>query len=221
MGDSTFETLEEEVLYTASALVADDDARDLLPATASWMGRIDEARLADRGVRAEAMAAEAQRQVANQRLDDSCRAFGDELYLACSKDRESARWKQFFAEAVSKFVRKALAAQVLTVQGWLTSSDEVLLRHKAGLERWVGVADAALVRDRALSLRRGENWERRKGLCAALTRERDALHAALVRRAVERKLSRGWPDTFFRVSTRSAREGEEGEGSPDAEVAPG
>lgn len=205
-GESTFDTLEEEVLYTEAALGADEDASDLLTATATWMARIDAARIADRAVRAEVVTVEALRQVADRRLDSGCSAFGDELYLSCGKDRESPRWRQFFPEPVSKFIRKALPAQVLSVQGWLVSTDPVFLRHKTTLSKWVTAADSALVRSRSLTLRRGENRTKRDELCRALTAERDTLHAALVTRAVDRKLPRDWPDGFFRIHGRPSKE---------------
>jgi len=65
--------------------------------------------------------------------------FGDELYLAVSKDRGSARWLQFFTQSVSKLIRQRLSTQVERVRGWLQSTDKVLEAHRIPLESWVPV----------------------------------------------------------------------------------
>lgn len=202
--DTTFDALEEEILFTRAALLADPDSTDLLSVTDNWMARVDEVRLQDRGVRQSAAEADALRSVANGRLDAACTRFGDELFLAVGKNRSSPRWLQFFKLAVSRFIRTALPAQVLTVQGWFTSTDPVLVAHRPDLERWANAADSALVKDRGLAVSRGENWQRRTELCEGLTRDRDGLHATLVDRAADRTLDRGWPDVFFRVVHRTS-----------------
>lgn len=208
---TTFDTLEDEVIFTRAALKADPDASDLLPMTEGWLERIDEARTGDRSVRQSAVEADASRGIANGRLDAACMRFGDELFLAVGKDRAHPRWLQFFKLAVSRFVRTALPSQVLTVRGWFASTDPVLASHRPDLERWATAADAALIADRSLAVARGENWQQRIELCDGLTRDRDGLFAALVERAGERGLDRAWPGLFFRVVQRGADRAERAE----------
>src|SRR5690349_5453945 len=128
---------------------------------------------------------DAARAVANVRLDRACVGFGDSLLAAVKKDRTSARWKQFFRDlAVSQFIRQALDRQVSTVRGWLgASQDPVLEQHRAELERWSKVAEAALEQTRGSSAVRGEAWVAREELAEGLTRERDGLRDALAARA--------------------------------------
>ena len=120
--------------------------------------------------------------------------------MAVGKNRKSPRWLMFFAEAVSSFIRQALAAQVATVRGWLESAkDPVLEEHRAGLDTWSKSAGDALIKTRGLATVRGELWEKREELAEGFTRERDALHRALAEHADKAELGRDWADLFFRV----------------------
>src|SRR5690349_20889922 len=109
--DITFDDGEDEVLFTRGAVKADQDAADLLGETDDWLGLIDEARAADRAARATIAETDAQRIVANARLDDACVRFGDDLFLAVGKDRGSSWWLMFFSMAVNRFVRQGLSKQ--------------------------------------------------------------------------------------------------------------
>src|SRR5262245_20978551 len=122
---------------------------------------------------------DAARVVANDRLDNACVNFGDDLKSAVKKDLTAPRWLQFFNIAVSKFIRQRLANQVQTVRGWLRSSDPVLDKHRTALDTWSKAADDALVQTRAVATVRGEAWIAREEMAEDLTRERDGLHDAL------------------------------------------
>ena len=197
--------VEDEILYTQAALRADPDARQLLPMTDGWLVRCDEMRPMLRRTRQAGADADAARIVANSRLDRSCVAFGDELYLAVGKDRQAPRWLQFFAVSVSRFIQQALGRQVERVRGWLASKDPVLERHRPSLDRWSQAADQALVNTRALAVVRGETWQAREELASDLTRERDGLHDALSQLSRELELGRDWPDLFFRIASRGGQ----------------
>jgi hypothetical protein len=199
----TLDDAEDETLFTTSTIKADPDARELLPMTAAWLGLIDSARSRDRAARQAQVEADAARIIANDRLDRACVRFGDELYLDVSKDRSSARWLQFFAQSVSKFVRQRLSTQVERVRGWLQSSDAIVEAHRGPLDTWSRAAGDALVQTRAVAVARGEARIGREELAEDLTRERDGLHDALSAIARERKLPREWPDLFFRTQGRS------------------
>lgn len=93
------------------------------------------------------------------------------------------------------------------------SQDPVLEQHRAELERWSKVAEAALEQTRGSSAVRGEAWVAREELAEGLTRERDGLRDALAARARERDLPRDWPDLFFRVERRGKKAGDDGSAS--------
>lgn len=221
--DATFDTIESEILFTRAALRADPDATDLLSHTDTWLSLVEPARAKERAAREAVENANAERAVANARLDATCVAFGDDLHMAVQKDHRAARWLQFFPIAVSSFVKQALARQVVTVKGWITSSkDPVLEKHRANLETWAARADDALVKTRGTALVRGEAHQAREDLAAELTRERDGLHEALSARARDRELPRDWADVFFRTESRPrsaserASDDSAAQGSPSA-----
>ncbi|MBI2571629.1 MAG: hypothetical protein HYV63_31855 [Candidatus Schekmanbacteria bacterium] len=194
------EAIEEEILFTQAALESDEDARDLAPLAAGWVGRLDEVRSTDRELRQAAMRTTARRVIANGRLDDACSRFADELWLDTGKSSDSPRWSRYFQRSASQLIRQALGKQVAVVRGWLSGpGDAVLEKHRAELSKWVDAADAAVVETRAMTVRRGELWLGRETLAEDLTRERDGVHEALSARARERRLRRVWPDRFFRV----------------------
>ncbi len=208
----TFDDAEDEILFTRAALRADPDAEDLLGLTDGWMAAVDGARQKERAAREALLNADARRTVANGRLDVACTAFGDDLWLAVGRDRTAARWRQFFAQSVSRFIRQALSRQVATVQSWLGATDPALSPHRTTLERWAQAAADALVATRGTALVRGESWQAREEMADELTRERDGLWMALASRARERGLPRDWPDLFFRVEARKV--GPVGESGP-------
>ncbi len=203
---STFDDLEEEALFTIAAIQADPDAADLLPMTSTWLGLISTARASSLSMRQQAATADAQRIIANGRLDTVCVAFGDALFAAVGKDRASARWKTFFSEPVSSFVKQALDRQIKTVKGWLgLPSDAALEPHRPALQKWVDAAAQAQVKTAEVAGLRGLVWQQREALADALTRERDGLASALGERARERGLQRGWHELFFLVRRDASR----------------
>lgn len=206
---TTFDELEDEILFTTAAIGADPDAHDLLPLTSGWLPLLDAARAKDRAARKAQGEADARRIVANGRLDRACERFGDELYLAVDKDRASPRWTQFFNITVSKFIRQRLETQVQRVRGWLTTSDPIFDKHREGLDRWSHAAGDALIQTRAVALVRGEARIAREALAEDLTRERDGLHDALSAKARALGLPRDWPDLFFRIQSRSTTDAPE------------
>lgn len=201
--DMTLDALEDEVIYTQSALRADPDATDLIAMTADWFPQIDAVRAADRSLRETIGNTDASRMVANQRLDSACILFGRELLYDVGNDRSSPRWTQFFKVPPGQFVKQALSKQVNTIRGWLAgATDPVLDVHRTTLSSWSTSADTALVNTQALATLRGQQWQLRTQTTSTLTQSRDALHRVLAQRALERKLDRDWPDVFFRTETR-------------------
>lgn len=201
---TTLDDCEDEVLFTRAALKADPDAADLVAITDGWLGLIDEARAADRAARSAITEATALRGIANARLDDACRAFGDDLHIAVKRDRTSARWKRFFPHTVSDFVRQRLSSQISAVQGWLAvTGDDVLDKHRPELERWSKAAADALTNSSASRQARGGAQVSRESLAEDLTRERDRLEGRLTAKAHELNLPRDYSSRFFRIFSRS------------------
>ena len=209
---------EDEVHFTRAAIKADPDASPLLPMTDDWLALIDAVRVKDRQARVAEADATAARVVANFHFDRACTQFGDDLFLAVGKDRESARWTQFFPIAVSRFVKMRFDKQIQKVQGWLAPSvtEPALDTHRAALTKWCHAAVAALGQTSAASMVRGAAQVAREQLAEDLTRERDGLHDALAAIGRTKGLPRDWPKQFFRVPKRPLSDDEDTSPEPAA-----
>lgn len=196
---------ESEIFFTRAGLGADPDAVDFLPRTDHWMDAVDTVAKAQRKAREFVAITDAQRAVANARLDGHTAKFGNELDLAVDRDRAGGRFKRFFGtQTIKGFCRQAFPRQVALVLAWAEIVDDVFDRHKEQILRWARAGRAALDETAKTATVRGEAAIAEERLAEDMTRERDALHAELVTRAKERHLPREWPDTFFRVETRSS-----------------
>lgn len=204
--DITFDDSEDEIYFTRAGVQADPDAADLLSLTDDWLGLVDAARAKDRAARIADANATAARVITNHHLDGACTKFGDDLYLAVDKNRESPRWTQFFPVSVSRFVKMRFDKQVQIVKAWLASntSEQTLMNHKPHLTRWANAASAAVEQTNGVALVRGAARIAREQLAEDLTRERDGLYDALSVRAREKGLGRDWPNQFFRVISRKS-----------------
>lgn len=220
----TLDDTEDEVLFTRAALKADPNANHLLPMTDDWLSLVDAARAKDRDARVANADATAARAVTNFHFDHACTQFGDDLFLAVGKDRESARWTQFFPIAVSRFVKMRFDKQIQKVQGWLAPNvtEPALDKHRPALTTWANAAAAALGQTSAVSLVRGAAQMAREQLAEDITRERDALYDALSVHGRTKSLPRDWPKQFFRVSTRKSADADDTTPEPAApQTAPG
>lgn len=203
--DFTFDSMEDEILYTRGALLADPDASDLAPSTEGWLGLVDAARAKDRAARAASQEAAALRSVANRRLDDGCRSFGRELAADLKNDRSSARWTRFFRSTVDAFIAQPLAAQAAAVLAWAGAEDAVLARHSESLTRWARAAGDALTATSNTVQVRGTAIVGREQVAEDLTKSRDGLEATLTQRAIERNLGRDYAASFFIQERRKAK----------------
>lgn len=200
----TLDTLESEAMFTLSMLRADPNTSDLTSLAIPWQSQVDAIRTSEQQFRQLEADTDAARIVANQYLDSTCTRFGDELLLACGKNRTSPRWTRFFTVPVSEFNKQALARQVSIVQSWLTVTDDVLEKYRKELDQWAQQCDVALVNTDAVTVKRRDSWAAREQLALELTRARDALPRTLSERADERGLGRTWADLFFRVEARKS-----------------
>lgn len=200
----TLDLLEDEVVYTISALQSDPYAVALVHHTDGWMEMVAEARLLDRKTRQRTVNAEARRVVSNENLDDTCEAFGRDLLKDVEGDTRHTRWRMFFDVSVGRFVRQALRRQVQAVASWLEHQDPALEPHREALTQWTAAATAAVEDTQALAVERARNQISREQLAEDLSRERDALHQALLDVAQAHKLPGTWPEVFFRRLDLSA-----------------
>jgi len=202
-----------QAIYTQAGLAADPRARDFLPMTEAWEGRVDDVfRIQRLALRAE-VGADALRRVSNNGLDTSCMAFGAELGL---KDKPGTEgFRLFFRNSTpSRFIKQALATQVGAVEAWLgTTENAVFERHRATITTWVQAARQALTATDASANPIGTWQIARARLAEDMTRERDGLWAALDERRREQNLPRDWPDQFFLVESSDAKAEDEEEQS--------
>lgn len=212
--EMTLDDTEDEVLFTRAALKADPNASHLLPMTDDWLALVDAARVKDRQARVADADATAARVVSNFHFDHACTQFGDDLFLAVAKDRESARWTQFFPIAVSRFVKMRFDKQVQKVQAWLAPNvtEPALDKHRPVLTTWSNAAAAALGQTSGVAMVRGAALLAREQLAEDMTRERDGLHDALAGHGRTKGLPRDWPKQFFRATKRKT--------SDDADTTP-
>jgi hypothetical protein len=221
--DDPLDDVEDDVCITCATVKADPDAADLLPMTSDWMGLVDAARAKDREARFANADATASRVVSNFYFDRACTRFGDDLYLAVDKNRESARWLQFFTMPVSRFIKIRFDKQIQKVKAWLDPkiNDDIVDKHRTPLTTWSNAAAAALEQTASTSMVRAAARIAREQLAEDLTRERDGLYDALSERARERGLPRDWPRQFFRVSTRKTTDTSDDTTPPAPAPAPG
>gem|GEM_PF-1138802 len=203
--DFTFDSMEDEILYTRGALLADPDAADLAPSTDGWMALVDAARAKDRAARAATQDAAALRSIGNRRLDGGCRDFGRDLATDLKNDRSSARWTRFFRSTVDSFIAQPLAAQAAAVLAWASAEDPVLARHSESLTRWARAANDALTATSNTVQVRGTAVVAREQVAEDLTKSRDGLDATLTQRAIERNLPRDYAASFFIQDRKKAK----------------
>lgn len=214
--DLPLDDVEDEIVFTRAAVKADPDAADLAPMTDDWLPLLDAVRAKERQTRIAEAEATAGRVIANFHLDRACTRFGDDLFLAVEKNRESARWTRFFPIAVSRFVKIRFDKQIQKVKGWLDSSvnDPVVEKHRTDLTQWSDSAAMAVTKTTNGIMMRSNTRVAREQLAEDLTRERDGLYDALSTRAREKGLPRDWPRQFFRVSTRKTTADDDSDTQP-------
>ncbi len=216
--DFTLDDTEDDVLFTRGAVKADPNARHLLPMTDDWLPLVDAARSKDREARVANADATAARVVSNFNLDHACTQFGDELFYAVGKDRESARWLQFFPIAVSRFIKMRFDKQIQKIQAWLAPNvtETALDKHRPALTTWSNAAATALGQTSGVAMVRGVAQLAREQLADDLTRERDGLYDTLSALGRTKNLPRDWPKQFFRVTKRNTPDSEESTPEPAA-----
>jgi hypothetical protein len=222
--DLPFDDTEDHIHFTRGTIKADPNASHLLPMTDDWLPLIDAVRAKDRQARIANADATAARVVSNFHFDHACTQFGDDLFLAVAKDRESARWTQFFPIAVSRFIKMRFDKQIQKVKAWLAPNvtEPVLDKHRPALTTWSNAAVAAVEQTSSVAMIRAAAQLAREQLAEDLTRERDGLYEALAAIGRAKNLPRDWPKQFFRVDKRNTSDSDDTTAEANApETAPG
>ena len=142
--DMPFDEMENQCLFTRTALRVDRIVVDLLPTTDLWLGWIAGVRAMELAARTAMQEATASRVIANLRLDDTCRSVGRALSAELKNDRSGARWNRFFHGTVNDFVSQPLIDQADACIGWLETDEPVLAPFREELSHWAHAAKAAM-----------------------------------------------------------------------------
>ncbi len=204
----TLDDVRQKSVFTMSALSADPDAEDLLDRTTTWMERIDAVEASQRALQYKEQQVNAQRRVAHTRLVAAARHFADLLLLDVNKNKEAMRWQVHMRKmSITQFSVQPLDDILAQVQAWILLDDPVMQKNaslKAELSLWAERTAKVADGENAVAVQRSLLWQARNTLTSTLTRERDALHAALLNRAHEKNLPRDWPQQFFSVDKTSS-----------------
>lgn len=220
--DDPAEDVLSDLLFTESALAADPDAADFAPVITphidGWEVVTRALRAATRiEIKTEALAA-----LRDADLDDAVIRFSDDLLRAVGKSSDDPRFRRYFKQSPSRFIRNARLEEAATVKSWISSikvePEPEVSRHaellakaaQASAEALEGTATAAGER---ASLRVRDWGSYIRGVDAT----RDALYADLVKRGQEKKKPRDWAGRFFRTRGRTSKgstdSGSDGEGA--------
>lgn len=214
-GDTPEDVL-DDLLFTEGALEADPDAADLVPVIA---GQIEQWESSTRVLRAalrKEIKAEALANVRDASLDDVILRFADNLLHAVGKNADDPRFRRYFKQPPSRFIRNARLEEATTVKSWITSikgePESEVSAYAALLEK---AATASIEALDLVATAAGERASCRVkewgGYVRRVDAARDALFADLVKRGQERKKPRDWPSRFFRTRGRARKGGDESE----------
>ncbi len=212
---ASLETLWTEMSYTRARFSGDADAADLAATLDPYLAEIEEARIGQRRAEMDVIAAQAQCDYVNARLDDTVIDLADEL-LYILKDRTSSRFTRYFQQTPYSIVRMALDSELAVVRRWTgslaTEPEESLKAFATRFDGVFALADAALeAQTKALNTRKDLRVRNLEPLAKKLNEARYRLFGQLVTRADEKKLSKQWPHGFFKAKSRRGASGSEPE----------
>lgn len=212
---ASLEALWTEMSYTYARLTGDGYAADLARSLDPYLAELDETRIGQRRAEMDVIAAQAQCDFVNDRLDDTVIDLADEL-LYILKDRTSSRFTRYFQQSPYSIVRMALESELAVVRSWTgslaTEPEESLKAFVARFDGVFALADAALgTQTKALNTRKDFRVRNIEPLAKKLNEARYRLFGQLVTRADEKKLSKGWPHGFFKAKSRRGASGSEPE----------
>lgn len=193
----------DDLVTTEAALGADAAAAELVPPVAAL---IDEWEVVTKTLRMSARKEAAAKAISTLRdaeLDDVVIDFSDELLRAVGKDRSAPRFKRYFKQAPTRFVRIARLVEATTVQSWVPSIRTEPEKNLAAFAKPLHDASGASVSAiNAAAAAAGERASERVRVWDAYVKHADAvrfgLHADLVKRGQEAQRPKDWADRFFK-----------------------
>ncbi|MEO7327772.1 MAG: hypothetical protein ABI193_04295 [Minicystis sp.] len=218
------DTIFEELVATEAALLADPDAADLAPPISAKIEEWETTTYKMRNVSRAETASKAVAVLRDAELDDTVIDFGDELLRAVDKDRDAPRFKRYFKQSPSRFVKIARLVEATTVESWIPSiqkePEPELVAFAAPLEQQSKASLDALAQFAAAAGERASTrvllWD---SFVKSVDAARDLLYADLVKVGQKKKRGRDWPDRFFRTVTRE-RAAKATDGAPAGNDAP-
>jgi hypothetical protein len=199
-----------ELVYTEARTSADRFASDFAPRMTSLVTEVEEVRRQQLGSWRTEIVAQAEVDAANDDIDELVVEYADTM-LFLFKDRKSSRFTRYFGnQSPHKFVRMGLEAQLAAMKGWPTSiqnePEEQLKAFAVRFTTAMDEGDVALAdRVKAAAARVDFRVKVIEPFIDKVNSVRTTLYADLLKRADEKKLPKGWADTFFRPQTRNER----------------
>lgn len=95
---SSLDTLSEELVYTETRLLVDDQAKEFAPPMSQLLVRLGEVRTGQVGAKYEEVAAQAAVTAVNDQLDDFIRGLAKELLRVVDDDIRSPRYLRYFSD---------------------------------------------------------------------------------------------------------------------------
>jgi hypothetical protein len=207
---SSLDTLSEELVYTETRLLVDDQAKEFAPPMSQLLVRLGEVRTGQVGAKYEEVAAQAAVTAVNDQLDDLVRGLAKELLRVVDDDIRSPRYLRYFSDAPSAIIRLGLESELGRVRGWvdsLSSEPETALQEfGARLRKVTESGDQVLDRRRKAEAARSDHRVRSiTALVEDINNARRSLYGVLTKKAADNRLPRDWADRFFRHTSRDTK----------------
>jgi hypothetical protein len=207
--EMSIDALKDDNDYTRARMTHDRDAKDLAPQFEALSARIKETRLGQWDAWEREVLAQARVDAANAALDEVTTDYARDL-LYVVRDRESPRFRRYFAVAPNELVRLGLQSQIEKTRTWpallAAETDATLSAYAERFRAAIEEGDAALEERRnAAAARATHRVEVILPLFDDVNAARQSLYGLLLQRGVERKRDRQWAASFFRHGARSTR----------------
>ena len=204
------DALWDELTYTEARLGAKAITRDLAAIVSALIDRTDQAKANQKAAwRAETLA-QAQVDEVDDSLDDEVTEFSLDLARAEQGNKQSHRYRFYFAESMSLVIRLGLENELKTVAPWAKSlagePEAALKAHGLALEGLVTEGQAAVAARTDAARKRAEQHLREiRTLFDDVNAARVSLAGELDKRGVANKKPKDWSLRFFRRAHRTPK----------------
>ncbi len=201
--DLSADDVYDDLVTTEAALGADLNAAEFVPSIAELIDTWEAVTKTLRQSARKEAAAKAISALRDAELDDVVIDFSDELIRVVGKDRSSPRFKRYFKQAPTRFIRIARMVEATTVQSWVpsvkTEPEKSLAEFAEPLQDASGESINAI---NAAAAAAGERASDRVRVWDSFVKRADSvragLYADLVKRGQEVKRPKDWADRFFK-----------------------